>query len=76
METNKEIRDAAKKNGIKLWKIADRIGIRDNEFSRKLRYELSNPEKEKIIRIIDELAEEEKENAGRSIDSHADGSEV
>lgn len=52
---NKDIRDAAKRAEIKLWQIADKLNIRDSEFSRKLRYELNSEEKSKIINIIEEL---------------------
>ena len=55
---NQDIRDAAKKSGIKLWQIADKLGIWDATLSRKLRKELPQEEKEKIIGIIAELAKE------------------
>lgn len=52
---NKDIRERAKAAGVKLWQIAEKLGILDSTFSRKLRYELSEAEKEKIFNIIDEL---------------------
>ena len=55
---NLELREAAKKAGVKLWQIADRMGIADCSFSRKLRHELPAEEKEKIMTIIRELAAE------------------
>jgi lambda repressor-like predicted transcriptional regulator len=55
---NQDIRDAAKKSGIKLWQIAEKLGIWDATLSRKLRKELPQEEKEKIIGIIAELAKE------------------
>lgn len=55
---NQDIRDAAKKAGIKLWQIAEKLGIWDTTLSRKLRKELPQEEKEKIIGIIAELAKE------------------
>ena len=48
----------ANKKDIRLWQIADRLGITDNYFSRKLRKEFSEEEKQKIFKIIDELANE------------------
>ena len=57
-ETNKEIRSAAKSAGVLLWEIANRLGIQDSAFSRKLRRELPPEEKEKILGIIEELAAE------------------
>ena len=55
---NQDIRDAAKKSGIKLWQIAEKLGIWDATLSRKLRKELPHEDKEKIIGIIAELAKE------------------
>lgn len=55
---NLEIRKAAKEKGVKLWQIADRLGIWDTALSRKLRYELSEDETQKILDIINELAKE------------------
>lgn len=55
---NQDIRDAAKKSGIKLWQIAEKLEIWDATLSRKLRKELPQEEKEKIIGIIAELAKE------------------
>lgn len=57
-EINKEIRSAAKSAGVLLWEIANRLGIQDSAFSRKLRRELPSEEKEKILGIIAELAAE------------------
>lgn len=58
---NKEIRDAAKRDGIHLWQVADAYGIHDSAFSRKLRKELPEAEKEKILSVIDRLAHEKRE---------------
>ena len=48
--SNTEIRRKAKENGVHLWRIADALGITDGNFSRKLRKELSEAEKEADIR--------------------------
>ena len=53
--TNREIRLAAADAGVKLWQIADKLGIADCNFSRKLRRELPEEEKEHIRQIIAEL---------------------
>ncbi|MGN1379980.1 MAG: hypothetical protein ACI4W0_00275 [Bacilli bacterium] len=55
---NQEIRNYAFCKNVKLWKIADKLGITDSSLSRKLRKELSEEEKQKIFKIIDELANE------------------
>ena len=58
---NKEIRSAAKNAGVRLWEVAAAYGINDGNFSRKLRRELPQEEKEKILAIIDRLAQEKQE---------------
>mgnify|MGYP004460091543 CR=1 FL=1 len=55
---NHEIREAAERKGVRLWQIAGKLGINDGNFSRKLRYELPEDEKQKILDIINELAKE------------------
>ena len=55
---NIEIRMAAKNAGIRLWQIAERFGVNDGNFSRKLRHELPPKKKKKILNIIDEMASE------------------
>lgn len=55
---NQDIRRAAAEAGIKLWQIADAFGIADCSFSRKLRKELPQDEKEKIFSIIRGLSKE------------------
>lgn len=54
---NKEIRTYVKEKGIYLWEIAEALHINDGNFSRRLRKELPEIQKQQIIRIIDELAE-------------------
>lgn len=55
---NQEIRTLAKSTGVKLWEVADALGIADTTFCRKLRKEFPADEKEKILSIITELAKE------------------
>lgn len=55
LETNQDIRQAAKKAGLKLWQIADRLNLNDGNFSRKLRKELPTDQKQTIFVIINEL---------------------
>ena len=57
---NKEIRAAAKKAGVRLWEVAAAYGLSDGNFSRKLRRELPEGEKEKVLAIIDRLAQEKQ----------------
>ena len=53
---NQDIRAIAKDNGVKLWEIAEVIGITDGNFSRRLRRELSAESKAQIIGIIKNVA--------------------
>ncbi len=52
---NIDIRTEAANAGVKLWQIAERLGINDGNFSRKLRQELSSEEKAIIRAIIADL---------------------
>lgn len=56
---NDAIRNAAKANGIRLWQIAEKLGVNDGNFSRKLRRELPEEEQQRILGIIKELSERE-----------------
>ena len=55
---NQDIRRTATGAGVKLWQIADALGIADCSFSRKLRKELPQEEKDRIYCIIRELSQE------------------
>lgn len=55
---NQDIRRTAAGAGVKLWQIADELGIADCNFSRKLRKELPQEEKERIFAIIERLSRE------------------
>ena len=56
MKANMEIREKARYSGVRLWQIADALDVQESMFSKKLRKELTEEEKEKIINIIDDLA--------------------
>lgn len=62
-QANKEIREYIVGSGLKFWQVADKYGLTDGNFSKKLRKELSIEDKEKIFGIIEELRAEAK---GRS----------
>ena len=55
---NLDVRQAAASAGVRLWQIANAIGLNDGNFSRKLRKELPEDEKQKIFGIIEDLAKE------------------
>ena len=56
--SNQDIRRTAAGAGVKLWQIADALGIADRSLSRKLRKELPQEEKEEIFTIIQKLSQE------------------
>lgn len=55
---NKDIRNTAAGCGVRLWQIAEALGIADCNFSRKLRKELPDDEKQRIFGIIENLKKE------------------
>ncbi len=58
---NKDIRNAAGGYGIRLWQVAEAVGMNESAFSRKLRKELPQEEKQRILKVIDNLALEHQE---------------
>ena len=64
MACNTDIREAAIRSGIKLWQIADRLGVTDSTFSRKLRKELDLESKKRIMAIVSDIAEENDQKVG------------
>ena len=52
MQTNMEIRQEAAGAGVKLWQIADKLGITDSYFSRKLERNLPTRKKKKSARSL------------------------
>lgn len=55
---NIDIRRAAAGSGVRLWQIADALGMTDGNFSRKLRKEFSQEEKQMILEIIERITME------------------
>lgn len=55
---NSDIREIAMSSKVKLWQIADALGVVDSTLSRKLRKELPQEEKERILSIIKRLSQE------------------
>ena len=53
---NLDIRIAAAKSGVRVWEIAEALGIADGNLSRRLRKELTEAEKTQIFSIIDEIS--------------------
>lgn len=57
MRLNDDIRQAAQSAGVRLWQIAEKLGLSDGNLSRRLRRELSGEEKTRIMGIIEQLKE-------------------
>lgn len=57
---NVDIRNMAGGYGIKLWQVADALGMNESAFSRKLRKELPCEEKQRIMEAIERLAQDNR----------------
>lgn len=55
---NQNLKFYAQGKGVRLWQIADKFGVSESYFSRKLRKEFTEEEAEKFKRFVDEIAEE------------------
>lgn len=58
-DLNSDIKIWAFQNNIKMYKIAEKLGIHYVTLNSKLRKELSTEEKRNIFKVIDELKEEQ-----------------
>ena len=55
---NEAIREYAKEKGVKLWEIADAMGITDSTLSRQLRHELEEAARTQIFSLVDQIVAE------------------
>ena len=62
MTRNIDIRTEAKAHDVKLWEIADRYGLTDGNFSKKLRHELSAADKKRIREIIRQVKKDREQS--------------
>ena len=60
---NQIIRETAFSKGVRLWEIAEKLGINDGNFSRKLRRELPPEEVDRILLIIEDIQAEHEGKA-------------
>lgn len=58
--SNFEIRQAMKENRLYNYEVAAALGISEFTLSRKMRNELDENEKKKILEVIDKLAQERR----------------
>ena len=59
---NKNVKEYAKLCGVKLWQVADELGIKDSNLSKLLRYPLSPEKENEICAIIDRIAAKRKDD--------------
>ena len=55
-KANTDIREAMRTKKVPVYAVADVIGVHENTFFRRLRYEMPEQEKQKVFGIIDELS--------------------
>lgn len=52
MGRNKEVREEMRKTGITQWRLGELLGVSENTVNRKLRKELPEEEKQRILAVI------------------------
>lgn len=57
--TGAEVKQIAKKNGVYLWQIAEKLGLNDGNFSRKLRKPLSEADTKSVLDAVEQLKAEQ-----------------
>lgn len=57
--TRAEVKQLAKNAGVYMWQIAEKLGINDGNFSRKLRRPLSETDTAKVLAAIEQLTAEQ-----------------
>lgn len=60
--SNEEIRMWMHKNGVRMWEVADKIGICESNFSKWWRHPLDTDKKKAVMRSVREILAERKEN--------------
>ena len=58
--TGAEVRELIVSSGVKLWQVAEKLGVNDGNFSRRLRKPFDDKETETVIRIITEIKQGNK----------------
>lgn len=60
LTTNQEVREVMKDKKVPIWKIAQKYGVSEMTLVRKLRIEMDDADKEKMIKAINEIAGSEQ----------------
>lgn len=58
--TGSEVRAMILDSGVRLWQVADGLGVTDNSFSRRLRKDFTEAEVDRIKSIIADLQAKQK----------------
>lgn len=58
LKANTDVRKAFKEQSVPVWAVAAEMGVHENTVYRKLRFELTEQEKQHILSIIKSLSEE------------------
>ena len=56
MRNNIEFREAAKRNGVRMWQVAEALGITPAALSVALRHELPDDLKENALQAVNDIA--------------------
>lgn len=51
------LRERARERGVKMWELAEGLGITDSTLSRKLRRELPEQEQKQLLQMVDLIAD-------------------
>lgn len=62
-KANSDVREKAKAAGVYIYQIARAIGVSEPTMTRKLRYELSEPDKKQVFDAIDSIKAEQEAGA-------------
>ena len=57
---NHDIHTAFSESGVRKWVVAEKLGMSDVTFSKKLRKELSENEKSKVLSLIEEFKKQKE----------------
>ena len=57
---NERIKTAARESQVRLWELADALGLNDSQLSRKLRHEFSDAERESALEVIQKIQNERR----------------
>lgn len=55
---NQEIRNAIRSAGVRQWQVAEAMGLREDTLSRKLRHELNEETKRKVLAAVEKAKAE------------------